>query len=434
MDIVFGKMKNLNLIELNEINFDVVKKYIDKSTGKYPGFEKLFSLNLIKTSSEAVYEQIEPWIQWTSVHTCKTYDEHQVFRLGDIVNHSGEQIFEKIEKAGFNVGCVSPMNADNRLKQPVYFIPDPWTDTKPDGSKVSKAIHQALRQAVNDNSKGKITLATYIALIWVLLTKTQKRNWINYFTLFRNRKKRWNKALFLDLLLFDLFLYFKKSKKADFHCVFLNAFAHIQHHYFLNSEMYKGNLENSVDYVGTDEDPFHDALTIYDKILSSILDSFDENFILATGLRQVPVEHQIIYYRLKNHEKFLKAAGLKNFTVQPRMTRDFLVNFKSLNDLEDAHGTLSALQHKNQRLFSEIERRETSLFVTLTYSNELAENENIVLKHQSLNLAEEFLFVAIKNGHHDETGYVFTNFETKKIKDGDHVKEIGAEILDYFGA
>ena len=434
MDIVSGKMKNLNLIELNEVNFDVVKSYVDKSIGKYPGFEKLFTFNLIKTTSEAVYEQIEPWIQWPSVHTCTTYSEHQVFRLGDIVNYSGEQIFERVEKAGFKVGCVSPMNAENRLEHPVYFIPDPWTDTKPDNSNVSKVVHQAIRQAVNDNSKGKITLTTYLALIWILFTKTQKRNWTTYFKLFRNRKKRWNKALFLDLLIFDLFLYFKKNKIADFQCIFLNAFAHIQHHYFLNSKTYKGDLENAADYIGTNEDPIHDALVIYDKMLLSLLKGYNENFILATGLRQVPVERQIVYYRLKNHEKFLKAVGLKNFTVQPRMTRDFLVSFKNLDDLQDAHDVLCSLKHKNQRLFSEIERRETSLFVTLTYSNKLLENENIVLNNRSLKLAEEFLFVAIKNGHHDEIGYVFTNFETKKIKDGYHVKEIGSEILDYFDA
>ena len=83
-------------------------------------FRKLFQLNLITTSSERVYEQIEPWIQWPSVYTCQTYDEHQIFRLGDVVSYRGEQIFEKIEKAGFAVGCMSPMNADNRLERPAY--------------------------------------------------------------------------------------------------------------------------------------------------------------------------------------------------------------------------------------------------------------------------------------------------------------------------
>ena len=43
------------------------------------------------------------------------------------------------------------------------------------------------------------------------------------------------------------------------------------------------------------------------------------------------------------------------------------------------------------------------------------------------------VFVAIKNAHHDSLGYVFTNFNPQFFKSGDHVKNLGIEILDYFG-
>ena len=131
-------MKRFNLIELNEVNFDIVRKYVEERPGYYQGFEKLLNLTSFNTSSEKSYDQIEPWIQWPSVHTCKTYAQHKIFRLGDIVNYTGEQIFEKIERAGFFVGCVSPMNASNKLKNPAYFIPDPWTNTVCDSSFTSR--------------------------------------------------------------------------------------------------------------------------------------------------------------------------------------------------------------------------------------------------------------------------------------------------------
>ena len=47
-----------------------------------------------------------------------------------MINSNVEQIFEKVEKLGFSVGVMSAMNAKNSLKNPSYFIPDPWTDTK----------------------------------------------------------------------------------------------------------------------------------------------------------------------------------------------------------------------------------------------------------------------------------------------------------------
>ena len=76
-----GLMKKINLIELNEINFDIVKEYISENSGQFPGFEKLLDLESYETFSENVYNQIEPWIQWASVHTCKTYDQHRVYKL-----------------------------------------------------------------------------------------------------------------------------------------------------------------------------------------------------------------------------------------------------------------------------------------------------------------------------------------------------------------
>ena len=148
-------MKKLNLIELNEINFDLVQKYIDQDPKAFSGFNRLFKLMTFQTFGESEYARIEPWVHWVSVHTGKSFEEHQVFRLGDIVEYDGEQIFEKLENLGLSVGCVSSMNAENRLKSPAFFIPDPWTNTSSDGSAMSRWIHQALRQAVNDNAEEK---------------------------------------------------------------------------------------------------------------------------------------------------------------------------------------------------------------------------------------------------------------------------------------
>ena len=152
-------------------------KYLEKYPARFKGFEKLKKMHEINTVSEDVYELIEPWIQWVSVHTLKNFNEHQVLRLGDIVNFSGDQIFELVERQGYKVGCISPMNTKNNLKNPAYFVPDPWTETHADNSLLSRNLHQALRQAVNDNSEGKVKVTTYLILAWIILSKTRKKNW-----------------------------------------------------------------------------------------------------------------------------------------------------------------------------------------------------------------------------------------------------------------
>ena len=89
----------LLFIQLNEINFDLVEKYLLSSKK-----DKFTNLRIIKntyksfdTYAENKYENLEPWIQWVSVNTGKDFKGHNIFRLGDIVNFPNEkQIFEKI--------------------------------------------------------------------------------------------------------------------------------------------------------------------------------------------------------------------------------------------------------------------------------------------------------------------------------------------------
>lgn len=156
------------LLGLNELNFDYIKYYISEI--HFPNFKKLFESNkIIETSSENKYELLEPWIQWTTIVTGKTYDEHKVFRLGDIVGRTDlKQVFESIEENGYSVGAVSPFNVENRLKNPLFFAQDPWTQTSPSGSSTFVGLSNAVSQAVNDNAHGKLELKSILALLKVL--------------------------------------------------------------------------------------------------------------------------------------------------------------------------------------------------------------------------------------------------------------------------
>ena len=59
--------KRLILVELNEINFDVVKNYIQQNIA-LPGFKKIIDDGIQVTNAEKEYDNLEPWIQWPSVH------------------------------------------------------------------------------------------------------------------------------------------------------------------------------------------------------------------------------------------------------------------------------------------------------------------------------------------------------------------------------
>ena len=128
------------------------------------------------TEAELEYENLEPWIQWPSVHSGLSAAEHKIFRLGDMVDAGIPQIFEQLEQKGYKVGCVSAMNAVNRLKTPSYFIPDPWTKTLSDSSWWSRKLTPVIAQTINDNSQSRITLTSAFYLIIALLRFAQLKN------------------------------------------------------------------------------------------------------------------------------------------------------------------------------------------------------------------------------------------------------------------
>ena len=85
--------KKLIFIQLNEINIDLIKKYALKKKFKF--FTNDVLNKTITTKSENDYKNIEPWIQWVSVNTGKSANEHGVFRLGDIASSQHKQIYER---------------------------------------------------------------------------------------------------------------------------------------------------------------------------------------------------------------------------------------------------------------------------------------------------------------------------------------------------
>lgn len=429
--------KKLILLALNEVNLDVVKLYTQRL--RLINFKLIIDKGILETSSESEYEKLEPWIQWASAHTGKTADEHGVFRLGDMVNADNiPQIFEKVEGMGFDVGCISPMNAVNRLVAPSYFVPDPWTDTLPDGSFWSRILSYAISQAVNDNAKQKLTAKSIVYLFAGLSRFARPINAFRYVKLaIGSRGAPWRKALFLDLFLHDLHMSLFKNKKPNFSTIFLNAGAHIQHHYFFNSVQKLGeNQKNPSWYLEASEDPMADMFKVYDKILGDFLNLKNVDLILATGLTQKPYDRLKFYYRLKDHENFLAQAKIKFISVFPRMTRDFLVTFANSEDAKKAQEKLESIRHFQNRktIFGDIENRGDSLFVTLSYPHEITETDEITLEDGHVKMLPLVVFVAIKNGMHDGKGFAYFSEGAKKVEfeNGAHIKELHNSISRYF--
>jgi hypothetical protein len=219
--------------------------------------------------------------------------------------------------------------------------------------------------------------------------------------------------------------------------LFLNAGAHIQHHYFFNASVLRDqlNMRNPGWYVAEDVDPIGEMLEVYDLIVSDYLDVPGVELIVATGLSQKPYDRVKFYYRLRDHDGFLRAAGIQFEQVLPRMTRDFLIEFADAGAARAALERLASITvNGGERLFGDIDDRGSSLFVTLTYPQEITAETRFELAGSALALKEHVVFVAIKNGMHQEKGFAFFTPDVMRFAPGEgaHVKELYRTIMGYF--
>ena len=120
--------KNLLLIELNECDFDFFfygsKKY------NYPLIKKFFSTKKkIDTFTRDKKEglNLDPWVQWVSVHTGKLSQKHKVYRLGQKLDNSIDQIWDKLSKKNKTSSIWGVFNSTLRKNKNInLFFPDPW--------------------------------------------------------------------------------------------------------------------------------------------------------------------------------------------------------------------------------------------------------------------------------------------------------------------
>jgi hypothetical protein len=403
-------MKRVVSLELNELNVEFIREYV--SQGKLPGFAKILREHqLVETVAESSHPYLEPWIQWPTVYTGKTFEQHGVFRLGDIVGSGNQQIWEELEKWGVSVGAVSPMNAENRCKHADFFVPDPWTATPVTGDLQLKKLASLVSAAVNGNATehdGLNTAALGRRLAPLLFRYGLISSLGAYLRILWFAKKyKWAKAAFLDRFLADTFLKLREQNETQFASLFLNAGAHIQHHHMFEATVYAGDQSNPSWYSSAEQDKVDPLLFIYevyDRILQDFMTLKDTRLLVSTGLSQKPNPRTIYQYRFNQHDRSLSKLGVEGHTVVPRMSRDFLLDFSDQVPAHKAAKHLESIFCQGEPLFT-VEERDRSLFCQIGYFGRREGLKEVAIGDRLMDLSTEVSLVSIENGIHSAIGY-----------------------------
>jgi len=251
-------------------------------------------------------------------------------------------------------------------------------------------------------------------ILIIAMIKFIKFSWYPHLLhlMLRIRGRKWNKALILDLLLYNMFISRRHKGEIGFNYLFLNAFAHVQHHYLLNSPYVKSSSKNPSWYLANENDPVRDAVITYDRIIHDfILRTRSEQVLVGTGLTQIPYDKAKFYYRLKDHENFLVSMKLNYVKVRKGMTRDFYVDFACNKDRDAAMEELQNISLNEKKFFGDFSVNNCTLFCSLVYPSEILVNDTVRLADKDFKVLDLVNFVAIKNGMHHDRGFLFLNIE-----------------------
>lgn len=427
-------MQPIIFLEFNEISFAYIKDYVKR--GALPNFaHALERYGCTETVSEEKYEQVEPWIQWVTAHTGLSFSEHGIFRLGDFVHADFMQVWEQLEAEGLKIGAVSPMNAANRLKHPAFFLPDPWTDTPSSGNWLFRKLGQSISQTVNDNAEAYISLKSALMLLLGSVRYAYPSQYIQYLRDgFKSHGRPWRRALVLDRLIASVFEHEWRRNRPDFSSLFLNGAAFVQHHYLFSSTAYTGPHKNPEWYVSSNEDPLLEVFGLYDEVLGRMMRLKNVRIMVATGLHQIPYGQVTYYWRLRHHDRSMRKWQVPFKAVRPRMSRDFLVVCRDSDEAVVAARILeSATAHDGERLF-EVDKRDHDLFVTLTYPRDIGKGFAVTVGGKRYdNFHNDVAFVAIKNAHHNGTGYfIDTGQEASRRPPTIPLTELKGRVLSAF--
>ena len=401
-------------MQFNEANFDLIKKYAD--THNLEGFKKIFSFpSYYHTSSEKEYKNLEPWIQWYSFYSNLNISQHKVFHLGDCLKTDHKMFTENMYNQ--KIGIFGSMNL-RPSKQYSIYIPDPWTETDSDKSLSSKLVSMTMRQLVNENAQLKLSLRSILGLIVLLGSQSIFNDFkvILHSMISFLKKERSVLASTFDYFFSSYSLKRIKRNKINLGMIFLNGFAHIQHHYLFNSKFIDG--KNPEWYCNSDSDPLLNSLKIYNKFFQKLFKQFENSheIWIITGLTQIPTTTPEIYWRFKNHKKLLRNFFDFDFKVFPRMTRDFEIEVMNKKNYKIIYNFLeNAEVHDGKNKYKAFEFTDLSndnrIFTSFAYKGDNKQT-NLIWKNKSVKIKNQLVFVAIKNGIHSELGWAISNSHT----------------------
>lgn len=351
------------VLEFNELCPKLLYQWMEE--GRLPAFKRLFERSAVfeTLADEPEGPNLEPWIQWHSIHTGRPFREHGVFHLTEGSQDQGEDWYRYFQACGRSVASFGSMNVRPFNTPGSIFLADPWSekgDASPsDLNLFNSFIARQIREYTNESKRPGFK--DYAAFAQFLL-----RHGLSFETVssaisqlsaerLQDRRLSYRRVAILDRILFDVFRALYRKSRPDFATFFLNSTAHLQHAYWRNLEPERFSVPP--------EDPeiYQHAIRFgyeaMDRLVAKLMTLGEDQqarLVLATALSQQPfLRYENSggqrFYRFKDIDGFCDALGLPFRSLEPVMTHQYLAHCDTPEEEARAKEALEGLTCDGER-------------------------------------------------------------------------------------
>ncbi len=446
-----SSVRPLILLEFNELTPSLMYDFM--AAGHLPNFKRFHDESHVHiTDAEAEGEDLNPWVQWITIHSGLSAEEHGIKRLSDGHTLPVKAIWDILSDADFRVWVCGSMNAryDKPLKG--FLLPDPWSSglkayPPAEFDRYYDFVRNQVQEHTNKNqtsSKGAalrflayllthgLSLSTIGAIIRQLISE-------------RRGSGRWKRASLMDRIQWDVFRHYYHKCRPHFSTFFLNSTAHYQHSYWRNM-----NPEGFQVLPSEQENKEFGGAILYgyqqmDLLVGRFIDlaGRDGTLMFSTGLSQQPYlkaektggRH---YYRLIGPRVLVDLGITDRFDFNPVMSDQALLQFDDSESCARAELLL-----KSHMLFGSpafcCNRTGTSMMIQSQWTKPLPEDAHLEQQGTGKRIPFSKVFYSmdvVKSGFHHPDGMFWVRHPER-----DHVvhpdkmpiRLIAPLILKHFG-
>ncbi len=322
---------SLLMIEFNELCPSLLQRFMGQ--GILPHFRRFYeSAAVCVTDADEEAPNLEPWIQWPTVHAGVPFAEHDAFHLGDGRRMTQKCLAEVLSDAGVPVGVCASMNL-NYGDLNGYVLPDPWdADGVPDPEWLRPFFQTVSRQVQESSRAEGLSPRDLAAFGWFLARNGLTAGTVQAILtqLWSERFDpglRWRRACILDRLLYDVFRSLNHRFGVHFASFFCNSTAHFQHYYWRHMEPERFDAPVAASDPPSLRGAIEYGYRQMDHLLGRIMRDYpDAVLMLCTALSQQPwTDTTKCTFRPSRFESLLEFAQVPAAagTVKPVMAEEF---------------------------------------------------------------------------------------------------------------